>query len=189
MMVWRLVACRFASSDTLTPAAEAFPAVRSYAVKEIFLTLQGEGAQADDGDEPSVAHATLKRTPALARCLVSDAPERLKAGLRLVAADFADVGDPVQSHDLPFTLDPGRMIGRESTNQRADAFPQLKREVGGGGAHQLADVLDRDRMALTQAVGMLGLTHFCGTTSSRLSIWAWTATEIAEVSPITQPWL
>ena len=49
----------------------------------------------------------------------------------------------------------------------------------------LAGVLGR------HAVWMLSLAHlvFCGTASSRASISAWTDSEMALRSPITQPWL
>ena len=71
----------------------------------------------------------------------------------------------------------------------ADALAKLQREVGGGRAHQLADVVDCHIATFAEPVRMLGLAHFCGTTSRRLSVSAWTETEIVLGSPITHPWL
>ncbi len=70
--------------------------------------------------------------------------------------------------------------------------------MGGGGAHQLADVVDGDLAALAQPLWVLGLAHrllgalrivLTGRTSSTLSSCDCSETEIAPGSPITQPWL
>src|SRR5579884_2612735 len=82
-----------------------------------------------------------------------------------MAADLAGVCELVQARDLALPLDPRRMVWRQVADQRPDAVTQLQREVGGGGAHQLADVVDRDLSTVAKAVGMLGLAHCrcCGT--------------------------
>src|SRR5207248_8847914 len=114
---------------------------------------------------------------------------RLEPRLGGMSAYFTNERQLVEPLDLALALDPGRMARREVPDQGADPPPELKREVGRRGAHQLADVLDRDLAPLAQAVRMFCLAHFCGTASSRLSVWAWTATEIALGSPMIQPWL
>jgi hypothetical protein len=118
-----------------------------------------------------------------------DARERLEPGLGWVPADLADERDLVQPRDLALALDPRRVISGQTADQRSDPLAQLQREVGGRSAHELAHVLDGYLVVGTEAIWMLGLTHFCGTTSRRLSIWAWTATEMVLGSPITHPWL
>src|SRR5205085_12156051 len=97
--------------------------------------------------------------------------------------------DPVQPWDLTLAFDPGGMLGGQAADQGPDPLAQLEREVRGGGAHQLAHVLDGDLVVGLESIWMLGLAHFCGTTSRRLSISAWTETEIVLGSPITHPWL
>jgi hypothetical protein len=96
---------------------------------------------------------------------------------------------PVEPDNLTLSLEPRGVTGGQVADQPADSLAQLEREVRGGGAHQLADVVEGDVTPLAESVWMFGLAHFCGTTSSRLSISAWTGTEIAFWSPITQPWL
>src|SRR5207248_4401326 len=51
------------------------------------------------------------------------------------------------------------MVGRQAADQLDDAVAQLQGEVGGGGAHELADVVDRDLAVRAQAGGMLGFAH------------------------------
>src|SRR5947209_7471230 len=118
-----------------------------------------------------------------------DARQRVEPGLGRMAANLAGERDPVQARDLPLALGSGRMIGRQAADQGPDPLAQLEREVRGRGAHQLAHVLDGDLVVGLESVWMLGLAHFCGTTSRRLSISAWTETEIVLGSPITHPWL
>lgn len=110
-------------------------------------------------------------------------------GFSGVTSNLTGDGELVETGDLAFTLDPGGMVGRKPADQRPDPRPELKRKVGRRGAHQLPNVLDRDLVVLAQAIRILRLTHFCGTASSRLSTWAWIATEIAVWSPIIHPWL
>jgi hypothetical protein len=89
------------------------------------------------------------------------ARQRREPGFSGVAADLAGEGELVEPRDLAFTFDPGGMVGREPPDERSDPRPELKREVGRRGAHQLANVLDGDRVVLAQAIRILGLTHFC----------------------------
>ena len=91
------------------------------------------------------------------------------------------------------------MVGVEAADQLGDPVAQLQREVGGGGAHQLADVLHSHGTVRPEAGGMLGFAHdagwddppepLTGTISSSESIRDWSASEIAPWSPISQPWL
>ena len=48
----------------------------------------------------------------------------------------------LQARDLALAFHARRVIGGQAGDQLGDAFAQLKREVGGGGAHQPAHVLD-----------------------------------------------
>src|SRR5437764_7729704 len=104
---------------------------------------------------------------------------------------LADKGDPVQAGDLPLAFDTRGMILRQAPNELANPLTQLKGEVRRGGTHELPHVLDGDGVLGRHAVWMLSLAHlvFCGTASSRASISAWTDSEMALRSPITQPWL
>ena len=105
--------------------------------------------------------------------------------------DLSDERDLVQPGDLTLALRARGMSLRKVANQRPDPGAKLQRKVRRGGSHQLAHILHRHAVALMQTVGILGLAHFelCGTASRRLSISAWTETEIAFGAPITQPWL
>jgi len=60
----------------------------------------------------------------------------------------------------------------KTADQLADPLSQLQREVRGRRAHQLPHVLDRGLVVGLQAFWVLGLAHFCGTASRRLSICA-----------------
>src|SRR2546421_1306729 len=106
-----------------------------------------------------------------------------------MASNLADERQLVEPRDLPLALDPGGIVRVETADQCANPLAELEREMGGRCPHQLADVVDGDPAAVAQAGWMLSLTHFCGTASSRVSISAWTETEIALGSPITHPWL
>src|SRR6185437_11322322 len=99
-----------------------------------------------------------------------DAAQRIEPRLGRGPPDLAHERDPVQPGDLALTLDPGRVVGRQLLDKGADAIAQLEREVGGGSAHQLAHVLNRHVVVGLEAIWMLGLAHFWGTTSRRLSI-------------------
>jgi hypothetical protein len=70
--------------------------------------------------------------------------------------------DLVEARDLALALHARRVIGRQPVDQGSDAVTQVQGEVRGGGAHQLAHVVD-GRLAV-KAVGPLELTHL-----SRLS--------------------
>jgi hypothetical protein len=118
-----------------------------------------------------------------------EAWQRAEARLRGMPADLAGEREPIQPRDLALALDPPWVLRWQAANQRADSLPELQREVWRRGTHQLADIFDRHLAPLAQAIGMLGLAHFCGTASSRPSSCAWTETEIALWSPITHPWL
>src|SRR5215217_574774 len=60
-----------------------------------------------------------------------------------LAALLAAAGDLVEPGDLALALDPDRVALRQPLDPVPDAVAQLKREVRGGGAHQLAQVLHR----------------------------------------------
>ncbi len=160
---------------------------------------QPHAPEADHRDGPCCVHDVLsgRRRPrhvgrghvGRGRFGRGHAGQRREARLGLVSADLARERDPVEPRDLALALDAGGMVGWETADQRLDPLAQLQREVRGRGAHQLTNVLDGHLAARAQPIWMLSLAHFCGTTSRRLSISAWTATEIVLGSPITQPWL
>src|SRR3954454_22427843 len=118
-------------------------------------------------------------------------------GLIGVRADLAGVAQPDEPLDLALALDAGRVILGQPRDEVDDAVAQLQREVRGGGAHERPHVLDGDRVAVLQALGVLGLAHDCwgwalaftGTISSSESRRDWSTTEIAPSSPMIQPWL
>ena len=112
-------------------------------------------------------------------------------GLGRVPAHLADVRDPVQPRDLSFALDASGMTLRQVLDQVADPAAELQREVRGGGAHQLADVLDGRLMFGGEAVGVLGLAHLlvlAGITCISSSTSAWAASDTARSSPMIQAW-
>ncbi len=114
-----------------------------------------------------------------------------------MAANLAGVRQAVQASDLPLALDPRRVSCWEVPDQSTDPLAKLQSEVGGGGAHQLPDIIDSHLATFPKPVWVLGLAHpqgvlpvlltGCGSRSE--STLAWTPTEIALESPITQPWL
>lgn len=85
--------------------------------------------------------------------------------------DLAEVRDPVEANDLSLSLDPGRMTRRQVADQGPDSLAQLKREVWGGGASQLAHVVDRYLASGPQAVWMLSLAHLAGPRALPLTGW------------------
>src|SRR6185436_8725917 len=88
------------------------------------------------------------------------ARERALAVLARLAAHLAHVGDALEAGDLALALEPGRVVGRKAADERGDAVAQLQREVRGRGAHELAHVLDGDRVVGGAAGGVLGFAHF-----------------------------
>ena len=82
------------------------------------------------------------------------------------------IREPVQPRDLALSLDPGGMAGGEVADQLADPLAQLQREMRRRGAHQLPYVVDCHLATGTQTIWILGLAHFWGTASRRLSTWA-----------------
>src|SRR3954471_14127893 len=78
---------------------------------------------------------------------------------RAAPALLAAVAEPLEPRDLALALDAGRVIGGQRRDQLRDAGAQLEREVRGGGAHELAHVLDRDLVVGPGAIGMLRLAH------------------------------
>lgn len=123
--------------------------------------------------------------------VASEAGQRCHPGLGGVTPDLSDERDLVQPGDLTLSLRARGMSLGQVANQSPDPGAELQCEVGCGGSHQLAHILHGHPVALTQTVGILLLAHFelCATASRRLSISAWTETEIASGAPITQPWL
>ena len=56
-----------------------------------------------------------------------EARERALAVLAWLAADLADVGDPLQAPDLALALEAGRVVGREAADQGRDSIAELQR--------------------------------------------------------------
>jgi hypothetical protein len=79
--------------------------------------------------------------------------------LALVPAHLARVAEPGQPLDLALALDAGGMILGQAGDQPRDPVADLQREVGGGGARELTDVLDGDLVLGPEALGMLGLAQ------------------------------
>jgi hypothetical protein len=88
-----------------------------------------------------------------------------------MAPHLTDVREPVEARDLALALDPGRVARWQVTDQRSYPLTQLESEVGGRGAHQLADVVDRDLSARPQTIWMLGLAHRLGPCEEELTGW------------------
>ena len=70
-----------------------------------------------------------------------------------LAPHLARDGELIEPRDLALAFDPRRVLRGQVRDQRADAFPDLKREMGGGGAHQLAHVLDARPRPLRPCAG------------------------------------
>ena len=101
-----------------------------------------------------------------------------------------------QARDLALALDPGGVILGQAADEPGDAVADLQREVRRRGAHQLADVVDRDLVAGGLADGALGFAHglldcawlvWAFLISRRESMRACVATEMARSSPTIQP--
>ena len=125
---------------------------------------RGAGARRSAG---SASSATARSMPAglPRRYVVARAARGVQRGQRhdalLVggAADLAGEAQRPQAGDLALALDPGRVILRQARDQPGDAVAELQREVRRRGAHELADVLDRDLVAGGLADGALGFAH------------------------------
>ena len=89
-------------------------------------------------------------------------------------------------------LDANRIVLRQIPDQAPEAIAKLEREVGGGRADELADVVGCDGVTRSEALGQFGAAHTprpCRLTraiSLSESIFAWTAVLIADSSPISQ---
>ena len=178
------------------------------AVGEAQRQRQADPAQADDRDEPFVVHARLKRhwgsgvtqLGCARRCGVAgDARQCCQPRLRGVAANLA-----VEARSCPGARSRARP---RSAPDVPPAGPRISARIrsrscrakcGVEAPISCADVVDRDlaaraqpsgfslcsrpplafRARLSGGRGVIQLS-FCGTTSSRLSISAWTGTEIA----------
>ena len=96
----------------------------------------------------------------------------------------------VQALDLALTEDAGRIVGRQTADQPVDPVAQLEREVGGGGAHQLADVFHGHAVVGALAPRLFGFGHVPQGSvstrwiSSRESMRDWAGKEIVVASPI-----
>ena len=112
------------------------------------------------------------------------------------AAELAREAQLLQARDLALALDPGGMVRGQRGDQPGDAVADLQREVRRRGAHQLADVVDRDLVVGGLADGALGFAHglldgawlvWAFLISRRESMRACVATEMARSSPTIQP--
>ena len=88
-----------------------------------------------------------------------DRRQRRQPLLALDAADLAGVAELRQARDLALALDAGGVAGRQAGDQPRDAVADLQREVRRRGAHELADVVERDLVVGAAADGMLGFGH------------------------------
>jgi hypothetical protein len=126
-----------------------------------------------------------------------------------LATGLAVEAEALEPCDLPLTFQARGMIRGQVGDQRRDPVAQLQGEVGGGGAHQLAHVLDAHlpgALLARKAARVLGLAHSpwaedarsaCAADSSPLcllgTIWSresssvWVTGEIICSSPISQP--
>src|SRR6185437_9561263 len=118
---------------------------------------------------PMSARLQGVRAAASPRVARRDARQRLQSRLGGVSANLSGERQPVQARDLALSLDPGGMAGGEVANQLADPLAQLQREMRRRRAHQLSHVVDGDLATGTQTIWILGLAHFWGTASRRLS--------------------
>ncbi len=101
------------------------------------------------------------------RTLIRGLPPEDPARLLVVAPGLAREGQPVQPRDLLLPQRPRRIVGTQRRDQLADPVAELQGEVGGGGAHELADVVDGDDVPGTPALGLLGFGHARQSTSPR----------------------
>ena len=60
------------------------------------------------------------------------------------AAELAGEAQRLQARDLALALDPRGVVRGQPGDQAGDAVAELQREVRRRGAHELADVVDRD---------------------------------------------
>jgi hypothetical protein len=84
-----------------------------------------------------------------------------------MSADLTVERERVEASDLTLAFDPRGMTRRQAADQASDPLAELEREVWRRGAHELAHIVNRDLASVPQTIWMLGLAHFCGTTSSR----------------------
>src|SRR5581483_978647 len=148
---------------------------------------RARGPPSSSAPAPAPRRSPLSRP----RPSVSAEPARV-AGVR---------GELGEALDLALALDPRGVVRREALDQAPDAVADLKREVGGRGPGEGANVVDRDLPRPGDAVWSLGFAHLVapparrgladltGATSASESISACSAAEMALSSPITQTWL
>src|SRR4051794_9280637 len=149
------------------------------------------------GRHPDGSHALRAWVTGASGLLLGKRGQRRQLLLGAGAADLAAVAQPLEPGDLALALEPRGMVGGQTLDQSRDAVAQLQREVGGGGAHELAHVLDRDLPIRAEAIRVLGFAHgapegrrlVAGAISNNASIRPCEATEIALSSPTSQPWL
>ena len=84
---------------------------------------------------------------------VGEARQRPLALLARLAALLAVHRQALEARDLPLALDARGVVGRQAARSGADAVAQLQREVRGGGAHELADVVDGDLVVGLRRLG------------------------------------
>jgi hypothetical protein len=118
-----------------------------------------------------------------------EAWQRVEAILGRMPAEFPVIGEAIEPFDLPLAFQARGMIGWQAADQGANPLAELQCEVRRRGAHQLTHILDGDLAPVAKSIWILGLAHFWGTASSRVSISACAESEIACWLPITQPWL
>src|SRR4051794_25812516 len=111
------------------------------------------------GRHPDGSHALRAWVTGASGLLLGKRGQRRQLLLGALAADLAAVAQPLEPGDLALALQSRGMVGGQPLDQPRDAVAQLQREVGGGGAHELAHVLDRDLPIGAEAVGVLGFAH------------------------------
>src|SRR4051794_24787790 len=149
------------------------------------------------GRHPDGSHALRAWVTGASGLLLGKRGQRRQRLLGALAAHLAAVTQPLEPGDLALALQSRGMVGGQPLDQPCYAVAQLQREVVGGGAHELAHVLDRDLPIGAEAVGVLGFAHgapegrrlLAGEISSMESIRLCESTEIALSSPTSQPWL
>ncbi len=121
-----------------------------------------------------------------------DARQRPLVRLRALAADFAGLCEGVEPLDLALAEDPRGIVERQPADELADPVAQLQGEVGGGRAHQLADVFHGHAVIGALAPRLFGFGHVPQGSestrwiSSRESMRDWAGKEIVVASPINQ---